>query len=100
MAFSRTTKLAGLALVSWMALEAVLWLTHFGDLRDIDDYGPDASQAANILMHWPGLMLAQSLPLSVTGDFLVAELVTVFQMFVLIWIAIALWRRVYERHAG
>ena len=86
-------------MISWMVLEAVLWLTHFGNLRDIDDYGPDASQAANILMHWPGLMLAQSLHLSVAGDFLVVELVTLFQMFVLFWIVIALWRRVYGRQA-
>jgi hypothetical protein len=100
MAYSRTTKTAALAVVAWMTLEAVLWFAGFGDIRAIEDTGPDASQAANIFLHWPGLMLAQSLHLPITGGLLVAEAVTLAQMFVLFWIVIALWRRVYGRHAG
>jgi hypothetical protein len=100
MTYSRTTKLATITAIVWIVVEVALWSAHIGDLRDIDDSGPDASQAASLLIHWPGLMLAEFLHLYSTSGLVLAEFVTLIQMFVLFWIVIALWRYVCERKAG
>ena len=96
----RAIKQAAIVLVAFGIIDGILWLTHFGDLRAIDDEGPNATQAVNLLMHWPGLMTAQFMRLSGTGCFLVVEVVTFVQMFIVAWIVIAIWRGICERRVG
>ena len=59
----RTTRLAIIAASSWVIIDAILWLAHFADIQTIDEnVGPDSAQAFMIVVHWPGLMIAQLLP--------------------------------------
>ena len=96
----RAVKQAAIVLVAFIIVDGIVWLTRFGDLRGIDDEGPDATQAVNLLVHWPGLMTAQLMRLSGPGCFAVVEVVTFVQTFIVAWTVIAIWRGVYERWDG
>lgn len=92
----RALKLTAIAALSWIAFETVLWFSHYGDLHDIADYGPNTGQDANLLLHWPGLMTAQSMHLSSwsPGYIVVSESVTLVQMLLLFWVGRTLWKRI------
>jgi hypothetical protein len=96
----RPIRVALIATSVWFVLDTLCWFARFGDIRDIADDGPDSAQAFVLLTHWPGLMFSTvCCHLGSSAGFVVAEAITLVQMFILSWLCITIWQRFDKTYA-
>jgi len=90
------TKSALIAARAGVIAEAILWW-FFNSFGHIGGDGPDTVGLVGLILHLPGVTVADSLHLTGTKDSVFIWITGALQFFLLFWLIMTIWRHKHEK---